>query len=89
MNIRLAILDLHHYTDTLLALVFCMGLKIFARTRLWGPPSLLFNGYWGLVSRMVQRQRREADHSPLSSAEFKKMELYLHSPICLYGIVVK
>jgi hypothetical protein len=31
--------------------------------RLWGPPSLLSNGYRG--------QEREADHSPPDSAAFK------------------
>jgi hypothetical protein len=33
---------------------------------LWGPPSLLSNGYRG-----VKQQGREADHSPPSSAEVK------------------
>ena len=36
--------------------------------RLWGPPSLLFKGYF---LGGVKRPGREADHSPLSSAEFK------------------
>jgi hypothetical protein len=32
---------------------------------------------------------READHSPPSSAEVKEwVELYLHSPIRLYGVVL-
>jgi hypothetical protein len=32
---------------------------------------------------------READHSPLSSAEVKEwVELYLHSPIRLNGVVL-
>jgi hypothetical protein len=32
---------------------------------------------------------READHSPPSSAEDKEwVELYLHSPISLYGVVL-
>jgi hypothetical protein len=35
----------------------------------------------------VQRQGYEAHHTPPSSAEVKKVELYLHSPICLHGIV--
>jgi hypothetical protein len=32
---------------------------------------------------------READHSPPSSAEVKEwVELYLHSPILLHGVVL-
>jgi hypothetical protein len=38
--------------------------------RLWGPLSLLSNGYKGSFSG-VKRPGREADHSPLSSAEVK------------------
>jgi hypothetical protein len=34
--------------------------------------------------------RREADHSPPSSAEVKEwVELYLHSPIRLHGVVLR
>jgi hypothetical protein len=48
--------------------------------RLWGPPSLLSNGYQGL-SLGVKRPGREADHSHPSSVEVKEwVELYLHSP---------
>jgi hypothetical protein len=43
--------------------------------RLWGPPSLLSNGY-GALSSGVKRQVREADHSTPSSAEVKKTWLY-------------
>jgi hypothetical protein len=62
MNVRLATLDPLRYSDTLLGLVFHVWLKIFACTRLWGSPSLLFTGYGGHISRRVQRQGREADH---------------------------
>jgi hypothetical protein len=48
--------------------------------RLWGPPSLLSNGYRGL-SPVVMRQGREADHSPPANAK-------VHSPICLHGVVL-
>jgi hypothetical protein len=41
--------------------------------RLWGPPSLLSNGYQGLFLR---GGGREADHSLPTSAEVKKMWLY-------------
>jgi hypothetical protein len=34
----------------------------------------------GALSLGVKRPVREADHSPLSSAEVKGVELYLHSP---------
>jgi hypothetical protein len=36
--------------------------------RLWDPPGLLYDGYWGF-SPGVERPGREADNSPLSSAE--------------------
>jgi hypothetical protein len=37
----------------------------------------------------VKRPRREADHSPPSNAEVKELvELYLHSPIRLHGVVL-
>jgi hypothetical protein len=38
--------------------------------RLWGPHSLLSNGYRGLFPRVKQLER-EADHIPPSSAEFR------------------
>jgi hypothetical protein len=40
------------------------------------------------LSLGVKRPGREADHSPPSSAEVKGVELYLHSPIRLYGAVL-
>jgi hypothetical protein len=40
------------------------------------------------LSLGVKQQGRDADHSPSSSAEVKKVELYLHSSICLHGIVL-
>jgi hypothetical protein len=43
----------------------------------------------GALSLGVKRPVREADHSPPSSAEVKEcLELYLHSPIGLNGIVL-
>jgi hypothetical protein len=38
-------------------------------SRLWGPPSLLYNGYRGSYPRGKARPGRDADHSPPSSAE--------------------
>jgi hypothetical protein len=49
--------------------------------RLWGPPSLLHNGYQGALSLGVKRPGRKADHSPPSSAEVKEcVDLYFHDP---------
>jgi hypothetical protein len=48
--------------------------------RTWGPPSLLFNGYSVFPGGKV-RPGRDADPSPLSSAEVKnRVGLYLYSP---------
>jgi len=48
---------------------------------IWGPPSLLSNGYEGFFPEGVKQLGREADHSPPSSAEVEEcVELYLHSP---------
>jgi hypothetical protein len=46
---------------------------------LWGPPSLLSNGYREFSSR-IKRQGREADHSFPTSAEVKKMWIYTSTP---------
>jgi hypothetical protein len=41
------------------------------------------------VSLELKQPEREADHSPPSSAEIKEfVELYLHSPIRLHGVVL-
>jgi len=57
--------------------------------RLWGPPSFLSTGYKGAFSLGVKRPVREADHSPPSSTDVKVwVELYLHSPIRLHGVVL-
>ena len=48
--------------------------------RPWGPPSLLYSGYWVFPEGKV-RPGRDADPSPPSSAEVKnRVELYLYSP---------
>jgi hypothetical protein len=36
-----------------------------------GPPSLLYNEYWGLLRPEVELLGRKADHSPPSTAEVK------------------
>jgi hypothetical protein len=46
----------------------------------WGPPSLLYNGYWVSFPR-VKRPGRGIDHLPPSCAKVKeRVELYLCSP---------
>jgi hypothetical protein len=61
-----------------------VGSRIFSSPcrpdRLWGPPNLLSNGYRGALSPGVKRAGREADHSPPTSAEFKKMWIYTSTP---------
>jgi hypothetical protein len=43
----------------------------------------------GALSLEVKRQGREADHLPPSSAEVKEsVQLYLHSPMRLHGVVL-
>jgi hypothetical protein len=53
--------------------------------RLWGPPSLLYNGYRVLPG--LKRPGRGVDHAPPSSAEVKeRVELYPYSPTPLPGL---
>jgi hypothetical protein len=48
--------------------------------RPWGPPSLLYNGYW-VSFPGVKRPGRGVAHPPSSSARVKeRVELYLYSP---------
>jgi hypothetical protein len=55
------------------------------QARLWGPRSLLYNGYRRLL---LKRPGPDADHSPPSSGESRIVELYLHSFLRLHGVVV-
>jgi hypothetical protein len=48
--------------------------------RLWGPPSLLSNGYQGALSLGVKRPGREADYSPPSAEVKEWVELYICYP---------
>jgi hypothetical protein len=60
-----------------------VGSKIFSSPRrsdrLRGSPNKLSSWYLGLFPG-VKRQRREADHSPPTSAEVKKMWIYISTP---------
>jgi hypothetical protein len=48
---------------------------------LWGPPSLLFNGYRGRFLRGVKL----ATHLHLVPCQ-ERLDLYLHFPVCLRGV---
>jgi hypothetical protein len=49
--------------------------------RLWGPPSLLYNGYRGVLSPGVKaRPRRDADHSPHLVPRSRISRSYTSSP---------
>jgi hypothetical protein len=55
-----------------------------------GPTQPPIQWVGGVLSVGVKRPGREASHSPPSSAEVKeRVELYLHSPIRLQGVVLK
>jgi len=47
---------------------------------LWGPPSLLYNGYWVFPGGKEQLGRG-TDHSPPSSALVKKEKSYTSTPL--------
>jgi hypothetical protein len=52
----------------------------------WGPPSLLYNGYWVFPGRK-EWPGCDADPSPPSSAVgHERVELYLYSPFGPYGL---
>jgi hypothetical protein len=50
--------------------------------RLWGTPGLLSNGYWGALSQVVKRPRREGDHSQLvpRSRKCESVRPLIHTP---------
>jgi hypothetical protein len=56
----------------------------FRPDRLWGPFRLLSNGYNGALSPGVKRPGSEADHSPPTSAEVKKMWVYTSTPTSVF-----
>jgi len=51
---------------------------------MWGPPSLLFYGYWDSFSGM-KRSGRDVDHSPPFRTEVKNGWIYASNiPTCLH-----
>jgi hypothetical protein len=68
-----------------------VGCRIFSKSsrsvlRSIQPPIQLIPG---ALSPGVKRPSREVDHSPPTSAEVKKnVNLYIHSPIRLHGVVL-
>jgi hypothetical protein len=69
------------------------GLGIFffitASRMVMGPTQPPIQWVPGALSLEVKRPWREADHSPPSSTEVEEyVELYLHSPIGLHGVVL-
>jgi hypothetical protein len=57
--------------------------------RFWSPPSLLSNGYREALPLGAKGPRREANHSPPSSAEVKNAWSYTSTPPTrLYGVVL-
>ena len=57
--------------------VFCFQKRL---DRLWDPPSLLFNGYWGSFLG-VKRWGPKVDHSPPSSDDVKNERNYTFNPL--------
>jgi hypothetical protein len=61
-----------------------LGSRIFSSPyspdRLWGPPSLISNGYQGALSPGVKWPGREADHSPPTCADVMKTWIYTATP---------
>jgi hypothetical protein len=54
--------------------------------RPWGPPSLLYNGYW-VFPGGKERPGHDADPSPTSSAVgYERVKLYMYSPYGPYGL---
>jgi hypothetical protein len=52
--------------------------------RLWGSPSLLYNGYRGLFPPESKRPFRKAVHLPYSSTEVKNAWRYTSIPACIF-----
>jgi hypothetical protein len=69
--------------------VFLSRVRFPASRTALGPTQLPIQWVARALSLEVKQPRREADHSPPSSAEVKEwVELYLHSPIRLHGLML-
>jgi hypothetical protein len=55
---------------------------------LWGPPSLLSNGYWCPFLPGIKRLGCETDNSPPNCAEFKKTWVYTSTLSHVFHVVV-
>jgi hypothetical protein len=80
------------WTIGLLGFESWQGLEIFLFTTVsriaLGPIQPPIQWVPEALSLRVKQPGHEADHSPPSGAKVKEcMELYLHSPICLHGMV--
>ena len=53
--------------------------------RLWGPPSLLYNGY-RVFPESKERPGYDADPHPFQCRDHERVELYLYSPYGPYGL---
>jgi hypothetical protein len=62
--------------DQVVGVRVSVGSRIFSSPRrlyrLWGPPTLLSNGYVGLLPRGLKQSGCEGGHSPPTSAKIKK-----------------
>jgi hypothetical protein len=56
--------------------------------RLWGPSSLLYNGYRGQFPRGVKRQGVNLTTHLHLVLRLRVVEPYLHSPICLHDVML-
>jgi hypothetical protein len=67
-----------------------VGSRIFSVSsrRALGPTQPPIEWVLGAFSPGVKRQGREADHSPPTGAEVKKMWIYTPTPIHLHGVVL-
>jgi hypothetical protein len=66
-----------------------VGSRIFAVSiQALGPTQPSIEWVPGALSPGVKRRGREADHSPPTSAEVKKIWIYTPTPICLHGVVL-
>jgi hypothetical protein len=81
------------WTIGVLGFDFRRGLRNFLFTTVprtpLGPTQPPIQWIPGAVSLVVKRPGRDADHSLPSSAEVKEcVELYLHPPVRLHGVVI-